>query len=96
MMEQNEQFLQTYSFYSIYAQHRQFEIAIMLKCYNYNNTFSHLGISLRMPCLTVFYKSKWNAFNALINGCDDTGYHLMLKKVDFGKYSFQMKICNKR
>lgn len=95
MIEQNEQFLQPTHFIQSTHNTVSSQIAIMLKCYNYNNTFSHLGISLESALFDGFLQIKMGMLsNALINGCDEMtpDYHLMLKKVGFWKDTpFQME-----
>lgn len=99
MIEQNEQFLQPTHFIQSTHNTISSQIAIMLKCYNYNTTFSHLGISLESALFDGFLQIKMGILsNALINGCDEMtpDYHLMLRKVGFWKRSpFQIEDMHK-
>jgi 3-oxoacyl-(acyl-carrier-protein) synthase len=72
------------------------QIAIQLKCYGYNNTYSHLGISFESALLDAFLQIKTNACNnVLVGGYDEMtpNYYLMLSKLGFWNHCFSGEGC---
>ena len=72
------------------------QIAMQLKCYGYNNTYSHLGISFESALLDAFLQIKTGACeNALVGGYDEMtpNYFLMLSKLGFWEYCFAGEGC---
>jgi 3-oxoacyl-[acyl-carrier-protein] synthase II len=95
MIEQKEQFLQPTHFIQSTHNTISSQIAMFLKCYNYNNTYSHLGTSFESALLDAFLQISSNQFqNALVGGFDEMtpDYKNMLSKIGYLKnepYSFE-------
>ena len=88
MISQKESFLQPTHFIQSTHNTISSQIALNLKCYSYNNTYSHLGISFESALLDGFIQIKTNQIkNALIGGFDEMtpDYKYMLSKVGFWK-----------
>lgn len=88
MISQKESFLQPTHFIQSTHNTISSQIALNLKCYSYNNTYSHLGISFESALLDGFIQIKTNQIkNALIGGFDEMtpDYKFMLSKVGFWK-----------
>lgn len=88
MITQKEQFLQPTHFIQSTHNTISSQIALNLKCYNYNNTYSHLGISFESALLDGFIQIKTEQINnALVGGFDEMtpDYRFMLSKVGFWK-----------
>jgi len=72
------------------------QIAMQLKCYGYNTTYSHLGISFGTALLDTFLQIKTGACqNVLVGGYDEMtpNYHLMLSKLNFWEGCFSGEGC---
>lgn len=88
MISQNEAFLQPTHFIQSTHNTISSQIAMNLKCYNYNNTYSHLGNSFESALFDGFLQIKTNQINnALVGGFDEMtpDYKFMLSKVGFWK-----------
>lgn len=88
MISQNEAFLQPTHFIQSTHNTISSQIAMNLKCYNYNNTYSHLGNSFESALFDGFLQIKTNQINnALVGGFDEMtpDYKYMLSKVGFWK-----------
>jgi len=72
------------------------QIAMQLKCYGYNNTYSHLGISFESALLDAFLQIKTGACaHVLVGGYDEMtpNYFRMLSKLDFWEHCFAGEGC---
>lgn len=88
MISQKELFLQPTHFIQSTHNTISSQIAMNLKCYNYNNTYSHLGNSFESALFDGFLQIKTNQINnALVGGFDEMtpDYKYMLSKVGFWK-----------
>ncbi len=88
MLDNNEEFLAPTAF--IQSTHNTIsgQVAIALKCFNYNNTYSHRGFSFESALLDgmLLIKDK-DAENVLIGGFDEITYehHSIIKKTRWVK-----------
>lgn len=88
MISQNEEFLQPTHFIQSTHNTISSQIAMNLKCYHYNNTYSHLGNSFESALFDGFLQIKTHQINnALVGGYDEMtpDYKFMLSKVGFWK-----------
>lgn len=86
MIQNNETLLQPTHFIQSTHNTISSQIAMQLKCYGYNNTFSHLSISFESALLDAFLQIQTGACqNVLVGGYDEMtpNYHLMLSKLNF-------------
>jgi hypothetical protein len=96
MIQNNETLLQPTHFIQSTHNTISSQIAMQLKCYGYNNTYSHLGISFESALLDAFLQLKTNACkNVLVGGYDEMtpNYYLMLSKIGFWDYCFSGEGC---
>ena len=96
LLQNNETLLQPTHFIQSTHNTISSQIAMQLKCYGYNNTYSHLGISCESALLDAFLQIETMAFqSALVGGHDEMtpNYHLMLAKLGFWKYCFSGEGC---
>lgn len=88
MLDNNEEFLAPTAF--IQSTHNTIsgQVAIALKCFNYNNTYSHRGFSFESALLDgmLLIKDK-DAENVLVGGFDEITYehHSIIKKTRWVK-----------
>jgi 3-oxoacyl-(acyl-carrier-protein) synthase len=96
MIQNNETLLQPTHFIQSTHNTISSQIAMLLKCYGYNNTFSHLAISFESALLDVFLQIITHACqNVLVGGYDEMtqNYHLMLAKLGFWDHCFSGEGC---
>ena len=96
MLQNNETLLQPTHFIQSTHNTISSQIALQLKCYGYNNTYSHLGISFESALLDAFLQIQTNMCqNVLVGGHDELtpNYHLMLAKLGFWNYCFSGEGC---
>ncbi|MCL1968049.1 MAG: beta-ketoacyl synthase chain length factor [Bacteroidetes bacterium] len=96
MIQNNETLLQPTHFIQSTHNTISSQIAMQLKCYGYNNTYSHLGISFESALLDAFLQLKTNACkNVLVGGYDEmtSNYYLMLSKLGFWNHCFSGEGC---
>jgi 3-oxoacyl-(acyl-carrier-protein) synthase len=96
MIQNNETLLQPTHFIQSTHNTISSQIAMQLKCYGYNNTYSHLGISFESALLDAFLQIKTGACeNVLVGGYDEMtpNYFLMLSKLGFWEYCFAGEGC---
>jgi len=96
MIQNNETLLQPTHFIQSTHNTISSQIAMQLKCYGYNNTFSHLGISFGSALLDTFLQIRTGACqNVLVGGYDEMtpNYHLMLSKLNFWNGCFSGEGC---
>jgi len=96
MIQNNETLLQPTHFIQSTHNTISSQIAMYLKCYGYNNTFSHLGISFESALLDAFLQIETGACqNALVGGYDEMtpNYYLMLAKLGFWDHCFAGEGC---
>ncbi|MDX9891984.1 MAG: beta-ketoacyl synthase chain length factor [Bacteroidales bacterium] len=95
MIEQKETFLQPTHFIQSTHNTISSQIAMNLKCYSYNTTYSHLGTSFESALFDAFLQIKSGQIsNALVGGFDEMtpDYKNMLAKIGFVKetpFSFE-------
>ncbi len=88
MIEQKELFLQPTHFIQSTHNTISSQIAMFLKCYSYNNTYSHLGTSFESALFDAFLQiSIQQINNALVGGYDEMtpDYKNMLSKIGYIK-----------
>ncbi|MDR2570095.1 MAG: beta-ketoacyl synthase chain length factor [Oscillospiraceae bacterium] len=96
MIQNNETLLQPTHFIQSTHNTISSQIAMLLKCYGYNNTYSHLGISFESALLDAFLQIQTGACqNVLVGGYDEMtpNYHLMLSKNHFWDGCFSGEGC---
>jgi 3-oxoacyl-(acyl-carrier-protein) synthase len=96
MIQNNETLLQPTHFIQSTHNTISSQIAMQLKCYGYNNTYSHLGISFESALLDAFLQIKTGACeNVLVGGYDEMtpNYFLMLSKLGFWEHCFAGEGC---
>jgi 3-oxoacyl-(acyl-carrier-protein) synthase len=96
MIQNNETLLQPTHFIQSTHNTISSQIAMQLKCFGYNNTYSHLGISFESALLDAFLQIQTGACeNVLVGGYDEMtpNYHLMLSKLNFWDGCFSGEGC---
>ena len=96
MIHEHETLLQPTHFIQSTQNTISSQIAMQLKCYGYNNTYSHLGISFESALLDAFLQLQTGASqNVLVGGYDEMtpNYHLMLSKLNFWSGCFSGEGC---
>ncbi len=86
MVRSGEQFLQPTHFIQSTHNTVSSQIALLLKCHGYNNTYVHRGVSFESALLDAYLLFKLGKIDsALVGGHDELtpDYHKMLQKVDF-------------
>jgi 3-oxoacyl-(acyl-carrier-protein) synthase len=89
MLQNNETLLQPTHFIQSTHNTISSQIAMHLKCYGYNNTFSHLGVSFESALLDAFLQIEIGTCqNVLVGGHDEMtpNYYLMLEKLRFWEH----------
>jgi 3-oxoacyl-(acyl-carrier-protein) synthase len=96
MIQNNETLLQPTHFIQSTHNTISSQIAMQLKCYGYNNTYSHLGISFESALLDAILQLQTGACqNVLLGGYDEMtqNYHHMLSKLNFWDNCFSGEGC---
>jgi len=96
MIQNNETLLQPTHFIQSTHNTISSQIAMQLKCYGYNNTYSHLGISFESALLDACLQLQTGTCeNVLVGGYDEMtpNYHQMLSKLNFWDGCFSGEGC---